>query len=95
MAIAEHMCHGDLPKIFEPFFTFNRQLHQYETKSKHNLHTAIGRTNQLSSSIRVLGARSFNYFKDLIDITIHISTYKILLKSTIIDSGIEFLDVTA
>ena len=87
--------HGDLPKIFEPFFTFNRQLHQYETKSKHNLHTAIGRTNQLSSSIRVLGARSFNYFKDLIDITIHISTYKILLKSTIIDSGIEFLDVTA
>ena len=76
-------------------FTFNRHLHQYETKSKHNLHTAIGRTNQLSPSIRVLGARSFNYFKDLIDITIHVSTYKILLKSTIIDSGIEFLDVTA
>ena len=87
--------HGDLPKIFEPFFTFNRQLHQYETKSKHNLHTAIGRTNQLSSSIRVLGARSFNYFKNLIPITIHITTYKKLLKATIIDFGIEFLDVTA
>ena len=86
--------HGDLPQIFEPFFTFNRQLHQYETKSKRNLHTAIAKSNQMSSSIRVLGPRSFNHFKDQIDIKVHISTYKILLKSTIIETGIDFLNVT-
>ena len=87
--------HSNLPKIFEPFFTFNYQLHKYETKSKHNLHVAVGKSPQLASSIRILGARSFNHFKSKLDIQFQLPTYKVLLKAEVMNNGIDYLDIVS
>ena len=86
--------HQDLPKIFEPLFSFNRNLHRYETKSQHNLHVALGRTPQSSLSIRVIGARSYNHFINLLEIKCHIFTYKLHLKNYLHDNGADYLNIT-
>ena len=86
--------HKDLPKIFEPLFSFNRNLHRYETKSQHNLHVALGRTPQSSLSIRVIGARSYNHFINLLEIKCHIFTYKLHLKNYLHDNGADYLNIT-
>ena len=83
--------HGDLPHIFEQFFTLNNQIHQYDTKSKHNFHVAFGKTHQMATSIRIVGVRSFNHFKKNIEIKNKISTYKKHLKRVIITEGINYL----
>ena len=87
--------HGDLPHIFEQFFTLNNQIHQYNTKSKHNFHVAFGKSHQMATSIRIVGVRSFNHFKKTIEIKYKISTYKKHLKNIIISEGINYLAIMA
>ena len=81
-----------LPKIFENFFTKNKEIHSHDTRGKQSFHKYSARLEIRKRSIRQTGARIYNHISQHVTLNLDsdypITNVKVSLKSYIIDQNL-------
>ena len=77
-----------LPKIFDNFFKFNRDVHDHNTRQQNHLRPPLPSSTFGSRFVRVTGVYTFSYFSDRIDMSGSFEAYKTALKSYIIKNDV-------
>ena len=72
--------HECVPAVFSELFTFNHDIHSYETRQAQKLHVPIARTNYMSRCISVKGVQIWNKLHDHVNYNCSLLTYKVKLK---------------
>ena len=75
---------GLLPSIFKNFFTTNSDLHQYNTRKKHDYRSALSRIGARSSSVRITGPKLWNSIDPSVRSALSLSSFKYTFKSLLI-----------
>ena len=83
--------HHLVPNIFDNFYTINSEVHPHFTRQSSLLHTAKAKTKARSSSIRVTGVKTSNFYQSRIDMDCSLLTYKKKLKFHIIVNDVPSL----
>ena len=79
-----------LPKVFDNFFTINSNIHSHNTRQSKLLHLPLCKNSPSFKSIRRSGVITYNHYSQIINMNCSLSEYKITLKKTILDNGIDF-----
>ena len=64
---------GQLPKVFDNYFTDNTNIHSHNTRQASNLHLPRAHTNSGQQTIKILGVKLYN---DLPNIVKNVNTIK-------------------
>ena len=83
--------HQTLPDIFNDFFIRNSSFHDYNTRSQNLLRLHKPQSAKSERIIRVMGARSYNYFDCRINIDCSYLSYKVALRICLINNDIKAL----
>ena len=83
--------HGMVPSIFQNFYTYNHDLHEYMTRQSDCLHSFGARTAQRYRALRFIGIKIFNHFVGKISMDCLFMTYKYNLKKYLISNDVSCL----
>ena len=68
-----------LPPVINSIYTVNSDIHEYNTRQKHILHTNKGSTNQFNKCFSNISARVWNALQKAIDVNVSASKFKQIL----------------
>ena len=71
---------NDLPPIFNEFFIRNREVHQYSTRQRNQLHVPKARLSAYQKTLKYVGVSVWNNMQNKLNFDCSISRYKIQLK---------------
>ena len=83
--------HKILPETFWNFFTYNCDIHNYNTRQSHHFHSRLSKTKQISKNIRTTGISINNHFMKYVSHNCTLTTYKKHIKSYILSNDLTFL----
>lgn len=85
--------HNLLPRLFTSYFTFNKDVHNHNTRSSNNMHVPFARTSYTSNTLRHYGPRLWNSVDQTIQTSSSVARFKISCKKFLISQYVTYFSL--
>ena len=83
-AVPTNIKKNNLPPIFNDYFVFNANVHNYNTRNKHAMRSVLSRTDFRSKTLRCSLPSIYNKYVNDIDFTLKYQGFKKSIKELLL-----------